>query len=305
MIPEYLDRFAKLHEGQGRSIGFLNNKLWVKNGRMIVPVGPAHRDYEISEEQAHQLLKKAPGSLLVKYHSVPKEPSVHGAWYAIIGDNFIALGAYRNKYQKDIKKGLKNCDVRQLDASFIAKYGYNVYLAAFSRYQGIPKPMGRDSYKDMIHATIDFNDIYHYWGAFYKVKLVAYMVIVVYGDEEANISVGKYDPEFLRYRSSDALLYTLSQHYLQNKSVQYINSGYRNIHHKTNVEEYVLRKFSYKKLYLNSKVTYNYILEYYLKLTFPLRKWIGKLHHNLESIYLLEEIRKKCALEVVITQCNK
>ena len=295
MMPSYLDRFAELYERQGRQVEIMNGKLWVNYGRLIIPIGPISKDYSISEEQAHQLMKMIPGSLMVRY-SHNNNTNGCKEWYAIICDNFLELGGMRRKRRNEIRRGLKHCDIRQLDAAFIAKHGYDVYFPAFSRYQGTLKPIGIKEYKNMINATINFDDIYHYWGAFYQNKLVGYMVVALYGKEEADISVGKFIPEYLRYHPSDALVQTVVEYYLQNELISYLNSGYRNMYHKTSVQEYLLVKFNFKKSYLNLKVTYSTLLNYIIKMTFPLRGWLSKIHGDLGSIYMLEEIRKKCEL---------
>lgn len=244
------------------------------------------------------MLKKTPGSLLVKYNSLPPDPSVCSAWYAVTCDNFKDVGEIRGgKNRKEIKRGLANCEVRQLEASFIAKHGYDVYLSAHARYQGVLTPVDKDTYEDMIKATIEFDDIYHYWGAFYKDKLISYFVVVLYGNEAADLSVGKFIPEYLHYRPSDALIYTIQHHYLINESIPYITAGYTNIYHKTYVQQYVLKKFPFKKAYLKLEVTYSHLLQSFLKLTFPLRTLLGKLHHDLHTIYRFEEIRRNCAIE--------
>jgi hypothetical protein len=298
MMPQYLLRFAELYERQGRQVEIMDNKLWVNYGRMIVPIGPINMDYSISEEQAHRLMKKVPGSLMVRYTHGYKASSCE-EWYAVICDEFKDLGAFHKKHRWEIKKGLESCTIRQVDAGFIAEYGYDVYLSAFSRYQGVIKPIERNDFIKLIGTTKDFDDIYDYWGAFYKDKLIAYMVIAIYGDEEADISVGKFNPEYLQHRPSDALVYTVSQYYLQNESLPYLNAGLRNIYHKTTVQHYLLGKFPFKKIYLYLGVTYNYILHYFLKATFPLRRWLSQVHQDMRLIYMLEEIRKKCKQDIM------
>jgi hypothetical protein len=260
---------------------------------MIIPVGPPLMDYSISGDQAHRLMKKAPGSLMVRYTYVPKETSGCEDWYAVICDNFKDLDALGRNYRYQIKRGLTNCSIRQVDAGFIAKCGYEVYNSAFSRYQGLIKPIGIDDFRNMINATIDFDDLYHYWGAFYNDRLIAYAVMVIYGDEAADMSVLKFHPEYLRYYVSDALIYTICKHYLQNNPLQYINDGFRSIYHKTNFQQFLIRKFLFKKAYLGLGVTYKSFFYCLLKATYPLRNLLSKANNDLKAIYLLEEIRKK------------
>ena len=294
MMPQYLPRFAELYERQGLRVANVNDQLWVNYGRMIVPIGPIHKDYSISEEQAQRLMKEVPGSLMVRYTCDYRETSGFEDWYAVICDEVKDLESFHHKYRWQTKKGLKNCVVRQVDAGFIAEYGYDVYISAFSRYNDLIKPIGKNEYIKMINATKDFDDIYHYWGVINGNKLIAYAVIALYGEETADISVAKFMPEYLKLRPGNALYYVMLKYYLQDKAIHYLNAGVRSIYHKTNAYEFLIKNFSFRKANLSLRVIYNQPFSYFLKLTYPFRGVLGKVNSKLKAIYLLEEIRRKC-----------
>jgi hypothetical protein len=301
MMPKYINRFAEHYEQQGKRVEILDDKLWVDYHRVVVPIGPITVDYAISDEQAAQLMKKFPGSLMVRY---TKDYNCTNCeeWYAVICDEFKDLESYRHENRRKIKKGLKNCEVRQVDAGFIAESGYEIYTSAFSRYQDLIKPMGNNDFMKMVKLTKDFDDIYHYWAVFRENKLIAYATIRIYGDEEAEISVTKFMPEYLKYYPSNALFYTMAKHYILDNSMQYVNNGFRNIHHKTNVHEFLIEKLSFKKVYLNLCITYYPVLSSFLKFTYLLRGGLSRVSSRLKAIYQLEEINRKCATELL--QCN-
>jgi hypothetical protein len=294
MMPQYLARFAELYARQGRRVQIADDKLWVKYGKMILPVGPIHLNYSLSDDQAHRLMKKFPGALLVRHSDGSLRQSSGEDWYAVICDNFKDLGSFPHESRRQIKRGLENCEVRQVDASFIAEYGYEVYASAFSKYQGVIKPIGRNDYTKLISTTKDFDDIYHYWAGVYNNKVIAYSTVAIYGNEEANISVFKAMPDHLKYYPSNALFYSMNKHYLLDHSMHYINAGFRNIYHKTNMHEFLLKRLSFKKVSLNLCITYNNLLLCFLKLTYQFSGVLGKCSSDLKAIYTLEEIRKKC-----------
>jgi hypothetical protein len=297
-IPKYLNRFAELYERQGRSVRFVNNKFWVKYGRIIVPIGPINIDYSISEEQARQLMKMIPGSLMIRRTHGYQEPGGCEDWYAVISDEFKDLASFRSKHRWEIKKGLENCKVKQVDADFIVRYGYDVYLSTFSRYKGEIKPIGKKDFIRIIGTTKDFDDIYHYWAVFYENKVIGYSMMAIFGNEEVLISVGKFVPKYLKLHSHSALIYTLTQHYLSNLSIGCINTGFRGIYHETDVQERNIKKFSFKKKPLKLAITYNYLLQFFLAATYSFRKLLGKPHYKLGSLYMLEEIRRKYESQV-------
>src|SRR5665647_1627662 len=118
MMPQYLARLAELYERQGQRIQLMDNKFWLNNRGIIVPIGPIHLNYSISEDQAHQLMKKFRGALLVRYTEGFKGPSVGEDWYAVICDKFQDLGSFHHENRRQINKGLKYCEVRQVAVSY-------------------------------------------------------------------------------------------------------------------------------------------------------------------------------------------
>jgi hypothetical protein len=294
MNSPYLTRFAELYAHQGRRVEIMDDKFWVSYDRMIVPIGPIITDYSISDDHAHRLLKKFPGALMVRYTDGSLRPNGGEDWYAVICDSFKELGAYRHESKREIKRGLENCEVRQVDAGFIADYGYEVYASAFSRYQNVIKPMGKNDFIKLVGATQNFDDIYDYWAVFYRNKLIAYSLVAIYGGEEAAISVVKCIPEYFKFYPYNALFYSMTKYYLQYKSLHYLNAGFKSIYHNTNMHEYLIKRLSFKKVYLNLGIIYHRLFSYFIKLTYPFRGTLSKSSHKLKTLYMLEDIRKKC-----------
>jgi hypothetical protein len=303
MMSRHLTRFAELYERQGRRFEIMHDKLWTTYGRTIVPIGPITLDYSISEKEAYQLMKKFPGSLMVKYTNGYKTSCCED-WYAVICEKYVGLEEYKSKHRKEINKGLKKCVIRQVDADFMSQYGYDVYISAFTRYQRVIEPINKGDFVKMIIATKEFDDIYHYWAAFYEGKFIAYLIIVFLGNGEVDISAGKFIPEYLNFYPLASLIHTITHHYLVNLSMRYINAGLRSIYHKTDVQGVLLKKLSFKKEPLNLVINYKQFIKQFLYLTFPFRKLLSKTNHKLHSLYTLEEIRQKCSAKVIHQQKN-
>ena len=304
MNSQYLTRFAELFEQRGRRVEVFDNKFWMNNGKMIVHIGPIQLDYSLTEDQAHKLLKKFPGGLLVRFTEGFDIPNNSEEWYAVICDNFKDLGDIRHESRRAIKRGLENCDVRQVDADFISKCGYEVYASAFSRYQDVIKPLDKNEFTRTINTTIPFDDIYHYWAVFHKKKFIAYSAVAIYGDDEAEISAVKSIPEYHKLYPSNVLFYTMNKHYLANNSMKYVNAGYRNIFHKTQIQDFLIKRLSFKKSYMNVGIIYNSKYKYFVKVTYPFQRMLSRYSHKLKAIFLLEDIRRQCTPGVTGGYCK-
>ncbi|MFZ0283230.1 MAG: hypothetical protein WAL29_16385, partial [Bacteroidales bacterium] len=147
-------------------------------------------------------------------------------------------------------------------------------------------------------ATNDFDDIYDYWAVLYDKKLIAYSMVALYGNDEANISEVKSIPDYNKYYPSNALFYTMNKHYLTNRSVTRINAGFRNIHHKTNIHNFLQKKLLFNKVSMHLGVFYNQVFSCFMKITCPFSGILAKATPKLEALYMLEKLRKKCASEL-------
>lgn len=289
-------RFAELYERLGMQFEILKGILWVEYNNMVIPVGPAKLSYLISEEEARFLLSRFPKALLIRYTDrLNNENYCEEGWYAVICDEFLDLNKLSKSTRRSIRKGLENCMVKMVNASFIAKKGYNVFISAFEKYKGVRKPgITEKEFKEKTLIEKDFDDIIRYWGTFHEGKLIAYSRHFIYDNIEVNCSITKFHPDFLRLYPSYAMRYLMHMHYLKDKSFEYINSGFRNVLHQTNIQEFLIKKFRYKKEYMKLNVVYRPYLSIYLSTTFPVRGVLSKISPKLAALYELEEIRRKC-----------
>ncbi len=263
-------RFAELYDRLRVKYEIVNDILWREYQRMIVPWGPAILDYSISEDEASFLLSKFPKALLVRWTDGfkvidsntqglfldPKNGSKEG-WYAVIYNEFKDIEELSAKNRSEIRRGLKNCEVKKVDADYIAKNGFNVFISAFERYKGVKKPsITEREYKERILKMRDFEDIIHYWGVFHKGNLIAYSENFVFDDIEVAYSTIKFHPDFLKLYPSYALIYEMNKYYLKENKSQYVNDGFRNILHQTNIQKFLIDKFNFKKVYTNLYVFY-------------------------------------------------
>jgi len=296
-----LERFRELYEHLGVKYEILKDILWLEYNRMIVPQGPVKFDYSISRDEARYLLSRFPRAFLVRCTNGFTESAQECSWYAVVCDEFYELDEISAKNRSEIRRGLKNCTVSRVDADYIAEYGYDVFMRAFQRYRNAKKPgISAGEFRQRILAMKDFSDIIHFWGVFHDRKLIAYAQNYIYDNIEVNYSTVKFDPDFLRLYPSYALFYLMNKFYLEEKSFEYANDGFRNILHGTNIQQYLIDKFKFRKVYTGLKLFYRPYLSIYLSITFPLRSCLGKLHPKLRAIYMLEEMRRSdCRIKQV------
>ena len=180
-----------------------------------------------------------------------------------------------------------------VDAEFVANNGFNVYTLAFSKYKGIKKSfLSEKEFKESILKTKNFDDIINYWGCFHKNNLIAYSENYIYNNIEVSYSTIKFHLDFLRLYSSYAIIFEMNKFYLRDNRFEYVNDGFRNILHQTNIQDYLITNFNFQKAYTNLSIFYRHYLYIYLYVTFPMRKIFSRLSPKLTSLYKQEEIRR-------------
>jgi len=210
------------------------------------------------------LLAKFPKAFLIRYTDGFQNDTCDCEWYAVICDTFLDLNELPAKNRSEIRRGLKNCAVRMVDAHLIAEQGYPVYVSAFKRYTGAQiKIITEHQFKKNVLLMKDFNDIRHYWGVFADDKLIAYSSNYIYGTTEVNYATIKFHPDYLKLYPSYALIYAMNKYYLKEKSFEYANDGFRSILHQTNIQNFLIDKFGFKKACTNLNIAYKPYLSIY------------------------------------------
>lgn len=267
----YIDQLAALYEAKGLPYKIHNGIFWQVYNRMVEPRGPASLAIHLEQAEAHDI-RKALGGILIRWTSAFEDRVASpNDWYALVCDQHIPIEQYSKSQKKKLQKTLHQCEIKPIDASFIAKHAYPVYVKAHSRYD-----KNKDNYTDEATfkkgALVDvgFEDLIQYFGAFYQGQLIAYSKCYTFDDEEVNFTQSKYDPDYMKYRISEALTYVRTKHYLEEGRVRYINAGWRSIEHQTNVQDFYEQKFKFRKAPLALNIQYDSKINFAVNLLRPM-----------------------------------
>jgi len=288
-VHRFLDLFQKL----GRRAILLDNILWVIYQRMIVPEGPVSCDYvAASDRHRDVLLRHFKECALIRAGS--GFVSAPDSWYCVLCDRPIELSVLSAKRRWEVKRGLKNCTVRRVDATFMARHAWPVIASALGGYQNSRPEVSEGQFRRTMTITEEFGDIIHYWGVFENEtgRLIAYTQNYLYDKVEVNYCVIKFHPDFLPLYPSYALFSEMNRYYLNEQKFTYVNNGFRSLLHQTHIEEFLIKKFSFKKQPVGLKVHYRPFVGKCVSATFPFRHLLGRMNRSLAALYKLEEINR-------------
>lgn len=195
-------------------------------------------------------------------------------WY-VINDMHLEINDYSVNTRSKIRRGLKKLDVKRITKTKVLEKGYKVYESSFKKYRSFSKPLDKS---DFINQICNLDGVREFWGIFLKGtdKLVAYSQNKIF-DNCCDYDEIRFNPKYLRLYPSYSLFYIMNSYYLNEKRFKYVNDGARSISHNTNIQQFLIDKFKFRKAYCNLHIVYSLMFGVFMKISFVLRKLIGMI----------------------------
>jgi hypothetical protein len=276
------------------NIYFKNNKItWVLYQGALIPADPPSKDIYLSKEDIDYLLKISKAYFLRWVNNWDCKQQTE--WWYIIKDGKSSFDELSSNTRNQIRKGQKNCDVKKVPAEYICQYGYDIYKKAFVSYKTFLKPLSREVFQESITQR-QMNQTLEYWGGWDKSgNFISYAENVLQ-ESMCTYSTIKYDPEYLKLYPGYALIFEMNNYYLNELKLEYVNDGSRSISHETNIQDYLIQKFKFRKAYCNLNIVYSKKIKLLVSLLFPfLRFFENRENSVLQKLYILlfqEKIRR-------------
>ncbi len=217
---------------------------WRMARRMLEPLPMPHRPVRPDRGEVRRAMKET-GAALARWHDAwDTEPC--DWWWICCDDPAYDVERFGKRARRSVRVGLRRCEVRQVQADWLAENGYRVYASAHERYGGQLEPSPPEKFADAIRRMADCEAI-EIWGGFAESSLIAYAVCLVF-DHAVNLSAVKSDPEMMNKQANSALVYELTRHYLTERHMAYVTDGCRTLHHQTSFQEF-LERMGYRRIY--------------------------------------------------------
>lgn len=245
---------------------------WKKyHGALLFGRAP-HISIELTKDDKIKLLDKSKAYFLRWISEWDTRESEF--WY-VIKDSFGGMEELSSNTRSKVRRGLKQCIVKKVSKEIIANEGYDVYHHAFDNYNTYIKPTNREIFKQNILncSTCEF------WAVYTndEDKMIAYSQNFI-EDNSVNYATIKFHPSYLKLYPSYALFYEMNHYYLEDKNFLYVNDGARSISHDTNIQNFLIQKFKFRKAYCRLNIVYRKDIAVMVKLLYPLKSIISKLN---------------------------
>ncbi len=290
---EDIKRYEALFHKREELFYTIEGIIFKRYQKMLVCDGAIKKDSLLSAKNKKKLLSETNSILIRQTSDFDCNPS-ESDWYAVICKDFTPIEKLNSKQRNEVNKGLQQCEVRKISAIELANNGYDCYYKAFQNYRNSStKPYDEEQFKENILNGENFEDIVHNWGVYHQEKMIAFGTTYIYGNTEASYNSIKLHPDYLHLYPMYALIYRMNEYYLKDHLVEYVNDGFRSLLHDTSVQDFLIKKFGFRKVYLKLHIHYNPLFGILMKLAFPFRKIIAKFDARFKALFELERIHRK------------
>jgi hypothetical protein len=253
--------WAEWLRGRGVRLWEIDGVPWMLYRHALIPAAVAPL-YLTPPPRALAAALRRSGAWLARFSSAPL--SEEAPWWYVVCDASDPARLSANA-RSQVQRGLRRCEVRRIDADWLAEHGYDCYAAAFARYGGL-RPRDRVRFAAATRATSGGPQ--EYWGVFRDQRLAGYCQCIVEGRHVCT-NVFKYDPALLKDYASYALVSRLVAHYVAERGLL-LNNSTRAVAHDSDVQDFLLR-LGFRRQYAQLGLVYRPWLGAAVRALYPAR----------------------------------
>jgi len=261
---------------------------WRKYNGALIPALPPH--FNVDASNIKQNIKDT-SSYFARWSSNFDCDVETDFWY-IICDKFLPMESLSRNTRSKIRRGLKACSIRLVSKSVIIDEGFACYKAAVLNYNTTLNLKTESEFRNDI---LELEGSWDFWAVFHENRMIGYSQNWLMEDS-CDYSTIKLHPDFLSLYSSYVLFFTMNKYYLDELKFKYVNDGARNLLHKTNIQNFLITKFGFRKAYcilhLKYSTTFKLLVTFIYPFRFVFYAFNNRFATKINSILLQEKIRK-------------
>lgn len=268
---------------------------WRKNQKGVLLLSPPSRLKGFDRHKAKLLLKKS-GELFVRWET-DFDNIEDSCWWHIIKDKPLMFDGLSKNTRYKVRRGAKSFKCETVPRDGIISLGYDVYKKAITRYETHEKEYSKSKFIEMVASLPEETE---FWGVWNKStnELVAFSENYVEDRTCCFISIW-FDPLSLKEYSANVLFFEMISHYFDKRKIRYVSNGTRNLSHDTNIHDFLISKFGFRKAYAKLNVEYVFWLRILVGVLYPFHLWISKVplkpFQKVSILLSQEKIRRACA----------
>jgi len=290
MLQEYAE-----HVERSCPVIWIDGVPWSAKSRVLEPLALPHRLRPVAVSKVRAGMKRT-GAWVARWTDA-WDTAPCDWWWVICDDSEYDVEKFGKNGRRDVRAGLRRCEVSRLDPPWFAVHGYAVYAAASARY-GTTVDATAAQFASSVLESAQYSGR-ETWGATVDGKLAAYASCIVVEDAVL-LSWAKSDPQFHKAMPNNALAYVLTRHYLCERRLRYVTDGSRAVLHATQYQDF-LEKMGYRRTYCPLRLAMHPLLSTALRMR--VGTWMGPLLARLTSS-MVEKLRTVDMLARIARSCR-
>jgi len=262
-----------------------NNFLWRDHFSTLLPLSPPIIKSQIDNIKAKKLIKDN-SALLIRWESKFDSPK-KTKWWHIIKDSQVDLGTYSRNTRSKIRRGEKKYEIFIVTKSIIIDFAYPIYRDTFNSYSTFEPLMSESEFKKEI---IDFPEFSEFWIIKHREtkKFVGFSENIIL-DNTCFYNTIWVTPDAKKKYASYLLFHEMNKYYLNDKDFKFVSDGARSISHQTNIHEFLMSKFGFRKAYCKLNVVYRWDIKLLVKFLFLFKNLFRIIGFNNKITVLLKQ----------------
>jgi hypothetical protein len=266
---------------------------WYVYNRMLIPDTAPHIEPDVTG--LDEKLKRS-SAILMRYTS-NFDCGYETQWWYLIKDDMMEMSKLTTNIRNQVRKGLKNSTVRKINPDVYYHKLYEIFKSTMVKR---PQHKHKDLENIFMNSITQSRGQLEIWGVFFNESdtLIAYAIAEVF-ESYVNYREAFFNKEYHKFNISNALFYSMNFYYLNELKMTYVYDGERSINHPTEIQDYLIRTFGFRKAYCRLNISYkNFFVSFIIYFLYPFRNIFLKLGNsliafrNLYSLLKQEEIRK-------------
>lgn len=231
--------------------------------------GAPHEEPRLTQEECRALLRQ--GGLLVR-NTFDFDSQEESKFWFVIKDLFEGIDELSSRVRNKIRHAQKTFDYRLIDQDLLLEKGYPIIAETYADYAITDRTMNETVFVEYLHQHA-----FDCWGVFDKESgaLAGFSLVRLWNDS------CEYDLSGMmtRYKHNGSypyygLYHAMNEYYLQEKGFKYVSDGTRSITEHSQIHEFLIQNFNFRKAYCHLAVHYNWWMKIAVKILYPFRKII-------------------------------
>lgn len=244
----------------------------------------------LPKDEACALLRN--GGLMIRntYDFDTKEET---SFWFVIKDKIEDISELPESTRKKIRRSLKIYDFKKVSLDELETFGYDIVLSAEKAYKGKRKHTTPNDFRVLIGEYKKQNNK-ECWCVENKMtgEIVAFSVNTI-KEDSCEYDNAKCKSEALHDCSQPyyGLFYVMNKYYLGEKKMRYVSDGSRTITEHSNIQDYLVYNFRFRKAYCKLKVYYKWWFGVVVRLLYPFRNLMP--FRDVKAVLRMEEYSVK------------